>query len=547
MVIWVICVVLLAILAYWGWGHYHAKPSTMITAKVALGDIVESVTATGSVTAQTGAEVHIGSQIAGTVKRLATDVGRTVKSGQLIAELDLPDLQDTLNQSNAALAQAETLYAQQISGVNQVITQTSSSLDVAQKAVTSAQKLLLVAVANENLQRTQTPTDIRKAKATLSTAQSVLLQTRADTNLEVSTAKEAIVQARATATNSAINLVSAQSLYSQGFSAKTDLDTAKATDGVDQSLVRAAIHNLGLTNQKVAADLQAASDAVGSAVAALAAAEAETQTVYARIADVGNATAAVGQAKANLLAAVANGANDTLKSQDVQKAAQAVTQAKALVAYNQVQLKKSMIRSPISGTVLLLSIEQGETVSAGLATQTLILVADLNRLEVDTFVDETDIGKVALGQSAQYTIGAFPNQTFVGKVVKIASGSTIQQSVVTYDVTVSLEKSKNLLKPDMTANVIIQTGHLTGVVVVPAVAVQLNTAGSSVNVVRMVNGQQKIVSTPVVTGGTDGLNMQILSGVKVGDVVVLAGSGPTASAPKSSSPFGSSRGGPGGH
>ena len=545
--IWISVLVVIGLVGFWTWGKLHKAPDAkLITTKIARGDLVETVSATGSITAQTGAEVHIGSQIVGRIKRLATDVGSYVTAGQLIAELDLPDLRAQLDQSEATLAQAETRYAQQVSGVNIVFTQTASSQDVAQQAVTSAQQRLLVAQANAKLQQQQTPSDIKKASTALSTAKSVQVQTKAGADLQVTTAEEAVVQAQANATNSAVNLVRARTLYAQGYSAKVNLDAAEAQDGVYQSQVRAATQNVGLVKQKVAADLQAASDSVASAQAVLEAANAETQTVLARNADVGDAKAAVKQAEANLVAAKADRGNDTLKQQDVRTALQAVTQAKALVAYSTAQMDKSYIRSPISGTVLQLAAQQGETVAAGLTTQTLVIVADLKRLEVDAFVDETDIGKVAIGQPALCTVGAFPGQTYKGKVIKIASGSTIQQAVVTYDVTVAIEDPKHQLKPDMTANVSIETGHLRGVLLVPAVAVQLGSRGSSVNVLQMANGKQKIVATPVKTGGTDGLNVEITSGLKEGDTIVLAGV-TTSSAPKAaSSPFGSPRGGPGG-
>ena len=73
----------------------------------------------------------------------------------------------------------------------------------------------------------------------------------------------------------------------------------------------------------------------------------------------------------------------------------------------------------------------------GLSAPTLIVVADLNRLQVDAYVDETDIAKVHLGQEADITVDAFPKRPFRGKVTKVASGSTIQNGVITYDVTLS--------------------------------------------------------------------------------------------------------------
>ena len=542
---WAITLLILGFIGFWTWGKLHPAPDQkLITAKIARGDLIETVSATGSVTAQTGAEVHIGSQISGTIKRLATDVGRQVKSGQLIAELDLPDLNAQMAQAQAALAQAETRYAQQLSGVHQVVTQTGSSLEIAQQSVKSAAEKLRVAQANASQQAIQTPSDIKKAATLLSTAKSVLVQTQAGANLQVATATEAVVLAQANATNSAANLIRVHTLYLQGFTSAADYDAAKAQDGVFQAQVRSASHSLDLVKQKVTADLQASSDAVLSATAALESAKAESQTIVARNADVRDAMATLNQAQATLAAAQANGVNDVLKSQDVNAAKEAVVQAKALVAFDQAQINKGSIHSPISGTVLQLAAQQGETVSAGLATQTLLIVADLNRLEIDCYVDETDIGKVKLGQIADCTVDAFPGKSFRGKVTKIASGSTIQQAVVTYDVTISIENKQQNLKPDMTASVSIQTGRLPNVVLIPAVALQIGAKGSSVNLLKVVDGKQTIVSTPIVTGGTDGVNIEVKSGLKEDDTIVLAGAPATKTRPTtSSSPLTPSRGG----
>src|SRR4029077_9317966 len=124
---------------------------------------------------------------------------------------------------------------------------------------------------------------------------------------------------------------------------------------------------------------------------------------------------------------------NVLKQQDIEQAREAVSVSQAQVNYSKDQLDKTYIRTPISGTVLQLAAQQGETLAAGLSAPTLIVVADLNRLPVDAYVDETDIGKVQLGQNAAVTVDAFPKKVFKGKVSKIASGSTIQQGVITYD------------------------------------------------------------------------------------------------------------------
>src|SRR5438128_7593590 len=109
-----------AALGWWGWVKTHPADSAtakLLTDTVKKGDLVETVSATGSVTAQTGAQVKIGSQITGRIKRLYADVGSRVKAGQLIAELDLPDIRAQLQQAEANLSLARTKLIQQESGV----------------------------------------------------------------------------------------------------------------------------------------------------------------------------------------------------------------------------------------------------------------------------------------------------------------------------------------------------------------------------------------------------------------------------------------------
>lgn len=177
----------------------------------------------------------------------------------------------------------------------------------------------------------------------------------------------------------------------------------------------------------------------------------------------------------------------------------------------------------------------------------MIVVADLDRLEIDAYVDETDIGKVQLNQSATITVDAFPTTQFAGHVTKIASGSTIQVGVITYDVTIALNNVGHQLKPDMTASVTIQTAKRTGVLLVSSDAVKIGTDGLTVNVLNLKSGKATAKSRTVTTGGTDGVNTEIRSGLKEGETVVLAGAVKTAVAKKSTSPFGTGgRGGGGG-
>ena len=462
--LFVVLIALAAGLGWWGWTATHPADNPngkLLTDTVKKGDLVETVAATGSVTAQTGAEVKIGSQITGRIKRLYADVGSKVKANDIIAELDLPDVEAQLQQAQASLAAARTRLQQQLSGVGMEKTQTRQAIAEAQANVNSAKAKLASAQAGLKLQTTQTPNDIRRAQSAVSVAQAALStalsnqkQVDASVSLQISNAEQQVNQAKATANNADINLKRQQMLLAKGFVAQSVVDNAQEQATVAESQVSTAQQNVQLTRDKVAADKQNAADQVSqarqnveSAQAALASAQAGTYTDTARQADVDNAQAQVRQAEAALQTALGNVTQDVLKQQDIKQAQEAVTQAEAQVKYNKAQLDKTVIRTPISGTVLQLASQQGETLAAGLSAPTLIIVADLNRLQVDVFVDETDIGKVKIGQEADVVVDAFPKTPFTGKVTKVASGSTIQQGVITYDVTIALEKPKRPNRP----------------------------------------------------------------------------------------------------
>lgn len=548
----------------WGWRATHPVSdgvSALITDKARRGDLVESVTATGSVTAQTGAQVKIGSQITGRIKKLNADVGSQVKAGQIIAELDLPDIQAQFQQAKANLSSARIKLAQQKSGVGMQQTQTDGALAQAVAGQRSALARVRASEAAQSLQSVQTPLDIRKAqngvagaRAALSTANSNLAQLQAGSELQRANARQQLSQARATAVNSALNLTRQQSLLDQGFVAESVVDQARATDAVNQSQILSATQNEGLVGQKITADVNSARNAitqseqdVKTARTTLATANAGTYLETSKRADVAAARAALRQADASLSIARGNLAQGTLKSQDVRQAEAAVRVSEQQVAIAQAQVDKTVIRSPISGTVIQLASQQGETLAAGLSSPTLIVVTDLKRLQVDTYVDETDIGKVKLGQAATIAVDAFTGKTFAGKVAKIASGSTIQNGVITYDVTVALVAHDLPLKPDMTASVVIETGRLSGVLLVPSEAVKTGTKGVTVNVLTAKDGKPSIEARKVTLGGNDGVNTEILSGLKDGETIVLAGSLKTATvAKKPASAFGMSGGRPGG-
>jgi RND family efflux transporter MFP subunit len=208
----------------------------------------------------------------------------------------------------------------------------------------------------------------------------------------------------------------------------------------------------------------------------------------------------------------------------VRQAEAAHRQAEALLAYQQAQLEKAVIRSPITGTVLSITAQQGETIAAGLSAPTLITVADLKRLEVRAYVDETDIGRVRLGLPAEVRVQSYQERVFHGRVTKVAAASTVKDNVVTYETTVAITNAEGLLRPDMTADVTLILGRRPYVLTVPAESVHREVHRAVVYVLhRGKKGKERVELRKVKIGVSDGSFTEITDGLKEGEEVVLAG------------------------
>jgi HlyD family secretion protein len=152
---------------------------------------------------------------------------------------------------------------------------------------------------------------------------------------------------------------------------------------------------------------------------------------------------------------------DTAKAQ-VNSAKAQIEQTKASLDYAQQNLAYTRIVSPVDGVVISRNVDVGQTVAASFQTPTLFTIAqDLTKMQIDTNVAESDIGVVKVGQEVDFTVDAYPDTTFEGKVWQIRQAPITVQNVVTYDVVIQVNNRDFKLMPGMTANVsiVIQTRH----------------------------------------------------------------------------------------
>ena len=348
------------------------------------------VSATGTVTLETGAEVKIGSRVSGQLEQLLVKIGDYVKAGEVIAVVEHFDL-------DARVAQ--------------------------KKAELSAQQAQLAKISIER------PLEINKARAEYE---------------EIEVQIELAIKM----------LKRNQELNEKGFISVTVLDESQEKLKVLKARHKSAKETLRLK---------------------------ETQLEN----DVILAEANVQKAKADL---------------------QEVT----------TQLSYATIVAPNNGTVASIYTQKGETVSASLSAPHFVTLVDLKKLEVTVYVDETDIGRVRVGQEAVFTVDSYGKKFFTGTIREIRPKAMIKDHVVNYETVLEIEKpSIDLLRPEMTANVSIITDKKDNALTIPKKAIK-RTGNKQIVTVNLGG---TLSEAQVSTGWRDGKFIEIISGLKLGDMV----------------------------
>jgi HlyD family secretion protein len=225
------------------------------------------------------------------------------------------------------------------------------------------------------------------------------------------------------------------------------------------------------------ADLQNARATLASSQADLQkaqAAAAQTKADYARNAAlVKDGVVSAQQFDLAKASADTNDAAVVAAQAQVKQAAAQVNLKAAAVQVAKTNLGYTIIRSPIDGIVVARNVDVGQTVAASLQAPTLFNIAqDLTKMQVDTQTDESDVGNIKVGQGSTFTVDAYPNQTFRGKVVQIRLNPTTVQNVVTYDSVIAFDNPQMKLFPGMTAYVNIPVATAENVLEVPNTALR---------------------------------------------------------------------------
>jgi len=193
--------------------------------------------------------------------------------------------------------------------------------------------------------------------------------------------------------------------------------------------------------------------------------------------------------------------------------------SKARLRSAEIILGYTEIRAPINGVVAEVATREGETIAADYSAPTFVTIIDLSRLEVLAYVDETDIGRVEVGQLASFTVDTYPDMEFEARVNAIQPRAELQGSVVNYIVRLDFDPSDDyILRPEMTAHVQLVVNERANALTAPRNALIRRDGRQYVMVER--NGEW--VETGVTTGWRSDSRVEILSGVTQGDVIELS-------------------------
>jgi HlyD family secretion protein len=294
--------------------------------------------------------------------------------------------------------------------------------------------------------------------------------------------------------------------------------------------------------------------------------------------DLANAQATLELAKVNAKRTQELFAKKTSSQADVDQAMATLHQSEATVKIKQGALDKARadlehctITSPIDGVVISRSVDVGQTVAASLQAPVIFAIAnDLTKMQIDANVAEADVGVVKIDQNVDFTVDAFPMQTFRGKVVQVRNAPITVQNVVTYDTVIGVSNPDLKLKPGMTANVSIVIAHKDDVLQIknaalryrPPDATPVETKrtgtsrmgrpaggrsggvheGAERTVYVLPSGASRPQPAQIKTGISDGIVTEVVEGRKEGDRVVTAELSSAMAGPSpATNPFGGSR------
>ncbi len=530
---------------------------------VTRDDLTNGISATGAVAPRLATELGFA-LASGRVSEVLVREGDAVQPGQPLVRLDAREATAQLAQANAAVQAAEADLARLREGATAAETQraeaqlaeargaltqtegsvTSADIAAARAAVTDARARLAVLNGNPNAD------DLAAARATLVEAQQTLARQQAQLS-SAKLAAERLVDQRANALRDAQTAFAAardnntraqddendpitgapltdagKEAYANALitaeRAMQDADAALAQARVDLEAARTdEIAGLGEAQARittaqanVTALLNPNADALATARATLAQAEANQAKLQGaqRTGALRASQAQVAQAEANLADLLADA-----RTSELVRAQALVAQAEAQRTLAQIRLDDTTLSAPFAGIVAQIDLTPGERIG----TDAALTLVDVARFTIKIVVDEVDVARVNVGQQVNVLIDALGAPELRGSVTRIATQSSSNGGVTSYEIDVEVDPSGRAVRAGMTATATIVTATASAALSIPNAAVRTVDGVSTVTIVTTVDGQQTISDRQVQIGERFGDRIVIASGLNAGDQIVV--------------------------
>jgi len=488
---WILGLVVLAILGGGYWYLFGRATSTYQFITVTQGSITETVSVTGNTTPTKS--VSLGFQNTGTIARVNYGLGDQVGAGAVIAELNTGNLSAALAQARANLAVAQANLAALVAGTR------PEQIAIDQSAVTQDQSVLANAISSAYA---------ASDSAVHTSADQFFTNPRNSTAALTFIASDAVLAA--TVVQERIALEPTLAAWNTQVSSPS-FATADPTDAATQAVQNLAQINTFLND--AAAVLSKTQSLSAATLATYQANIASARTsIASSLAALTSAKTVLISAEGALTLAQAGSTPQAIAAQQAQ-----VQQTQAGVANAEANLAGALIIAPISGVITQLDAKVGQLASPGTP---LVSIIGNSGFEVDAGVSETDVGKLAVGNTVTMTLDAFPSETFGGTVFYIAPAQTNTQGVISYQIKIAFSKTDRRLKSGLTANIDIQTKSKDNVLILPQYAILQNDIGTFV---ETLSGKTATIS-PVTLGIQDQKgNVEVTSGVTLGEQVINIG------------------------
>jgi HlyD family secretion protein len=419
------------------------------TAMVERGDIAVTIDATGTIKPLN--IVKVSSKASGKILELRVDAGDYVEKDEVIAVIETTYVQISLEQAEADLRSAQArlqqaeidLELQKEQSVIQIRQAEESLLESKKRMEQIKEQIRLEKIANKRgVMDAENSLNISKIRYKLLTSDEVRDENRqrAQASLEQEKANLDLIRAEHKRN---------ETLFEKELISQAALESSQAQLKSAEARYRSAEENLKLVEKPATeAELELGQADIRKAEFNLALANERVESEPSREMDIELQQQRILQTEDALKLAKSNQKQIERKERDLETARSSVTRSETQVELRQIEYDDTVIKAPISGTILEKLVEEGQVITSRLSSlaseegQTLVTMADLDTVYVVTEVDETDIGKVEIGQLVTITVEAYPDTPFQGEVLKIAPQGQAIQNVTTFEVTSELKNVK---------------------------------------------------------------------------------------------------------